>query len=237
MKISKTIILAVAALMIAGVTVTACKNLSDNTSEASSATQQNQRSANTGEASCEGSIDHNTWKPNATASVKFDAFPNTIDEWKQMQEMLGDEPQGAAALQVMAFELYRNNRADGEEALRLNNTSTNYNSTVEHLREIMGNDKYYARPYIARAMLEGAKPENGYTATPPYSINMKVDPNKKYQESQLLHGTVIYLLINSKGWDANWRGVEVVKPEGSEYYVVCNCPAMYTQCKEVRAGR
>lgn len=165
-------------------------------------------------------------------TVNFDKFPATINEWKDMQSKLGGEPQGAVALQVMAFELYRTNRADGEQALRLNNTSTNYNSTVERLREIMGKDKYYARPYIAWAMLKGATPENGYSVRPPYTIEMKRDPNKQPQVSQLLKGTVIYMLIDSKGWDTNWRGVEVVKPEGSDYYVVSNCPAMYTQCKE-----
>lgn len=256
MKISKTIIMAVTTLMIAGVTTTACKNQrgdntseattlaerqhqrGDNTSEASEqAERQHQRSDNTIEASCTGTIDHSTWKPDASTSVEFSAFPKNIDQWKQMQETLGTEPQGAAALQVMAFELYRNNRTDGEEALRLNNTTTNYNSTVERLREIMGNDKFYARPYIAWALLNGATPENGYSVEPPYIINMKVDPNKKYQQSQFLKGTVIYLLIDSKGWDTNWRGVEVVKPEGSKYFVVSNCPALYTQCKEAKTTK
>lgn len=180
-------------------------------------------------------ISHTEWEPNATTSVTFNEFPTTLDKWKEMQKVLGGEPQGAVALQVMAFELYRNNRTDGEQALRLNNTATNYNSTVERLREIMGKDQYYARPYIARAMLRGATPENGYTTRPPYVIDMKVDPNKKYQESQLLKGTVIYLLIDSKGWDTNWRSVEVVKPAGSDYFVVSNCPAMYTQCKAINA--
>ena len=69
--------------------------------------------------------------------------------------------------------------------MRLNNTSTNYNSTVERLREIMGKDQYYARPYIALALLDGATPEGGYYVRPPYKIEMKVDPNKKYQQSQL----------------------------------------------------
>ena len=168
-----------------------------------------------------------------TMSVTFDAFPTTIGEWKEMQKQLGSEPQGAVALQVMAFELYRNNRTDGEEALRLNNTSVNYNSTVERLREIMGKDKYYARPYIAWAMLKGATPENGYTVRPPFTVEIKADPNRKPQESQILKGSVNYLLINSMGWDTNWRSVEVVKPAGSDYFVVSNCPAMYTQCKEV----
>lgn len=179
-----------------------------------------------------GTVDPNRWEGDKKTSVTFTAFPTTLAEWKAMQSQLGGEPQGAVALQVMAFELYRNNRTDGEAALRLNNTSTNYNSTVGRLREIMGKDQYYAHPYIAWAMLKGATPENGYTVRPPYTIDMKVDPNKRYQESQLLRGTVIYLLIDSKGWDTNWRGVEVVKPQGSDYYVVSNCPAMYTQCKQ-----
>ena len=233
MKISKVIIWAVATLLAMG---TACKQISkDNDSGSQQSSKVSEKDAAL-QASCKGSIDHNTWNPDATTTVEFKAFPNNLDEWKQMQETLGNEPQGAAALQVMAFELYRNNRADGEEALRMNNTATNYNSTIERLREIMGNDKYYARPYIAWAMLDGATPENGYKVDPPYSIKMKVDPNKKYQESQMLHGTVIYLLIDSRGWDTNWRGVEVVKPEGGNYYVVCNCPAMYTQCKEAKTS-
>lgn len=236
MKISKAIIMAVATLLIVGATNTACNQITKDKDSESQQSSKVDEKANL-EAACKGDIDHNTWSPDATTSVEFNAFPKNLDEWKQMQEVLGSEPQGAAALQVMAFELYRNNRTDGEEALRLNNTQTNYNSTVERLHEIMGKDQFYARPYIAWAMLDGATPENGYTVEPPYSIKMKVDPNKKYQESQMLHGTVIYLLIDSKGWDTNWRGVEVVKPEGSKYFVVCNCPAMYTQCKEAKASK
>lgn len=181
-----------------------------------------------------GTIDHNRWEGDKTTSVTFTAFPTTLVEWKAMQQQLGGEPQGAVALQVMAFELYRNNRTDGEAALKLNNTSTNYNSTVSRLHEIMGKDQYYARPYIAWALLKGATPENGYQVSAPFTVEMKVDPNKRYQESQLLKGTVIYLLVDSKGWDTNWRGVEVVKPQGTDYYVVSNCPAMYTQCKEAK---
>lgn len=236
MKISKAIIMAVATLFIIGATNTACNQTSKDQDSDSQQSSKVDEKANL-EAACKGDIDHSTWKPDATTSVEFNAFPKNLDEWKQMQEVLGNEPQGAVALQVMAFELYRNNRTDGEEALRLNNTQTNYNSTVERLHEIMGKDQFYARPYIAWAMLDGATPENGYKVGPPYSIKMKVDPNKKYQESQMLHGTVIYLLIDSKGWDTNWRGVEVVKPEGSKYFVVCNCPAMYTQCKEAKASK
>lgn len=233
-KSHKLLPIAFVTLMIVAITGNACaqrrgKMRKINTTEKKdAATQQSKINKN---VSITGFVNPDQWEGDARAGVTFNNFPTSLEEWKDMRASLGNEPQGAVALQVMAFELYRNNRADGEEALKLNNTSTNYNSTVERLKEIMGKDKYYARPYIAWAMLRGATPENGYTVRPPYIIDMKVDPNKKYQESQILHGTVIYLLIDSKGWDTNWRGVEVVKPQGSDYYVVSNCPAMYTQCK------
>ena len=209
--------MAVTTLMIAGVTTTACKNQrGDNTSEASEqaerlhqrgdntseattlAERQHQRSDNTIEASCTGTIDHSTWKPDASTSVEFSAFPKTIDQWKQMQETLGTEPQGAAALQVMAFELYRNNRTDG-----------------------LGPCVQLYRSFLYDICQRKAACQD------------KV----RYQESQFLKGTVIYLLIDSKGWDTNWRGVEVVKPEGSKYFVVSNCPALYTQCKEAKTTK
>ena len=227
---------ALACLMIVAISGNACAQRHDknNSNSAEITNQAIKKITRDNSLRFQCNISHTEWEPGKETMVEFSSFPTTLSEWKFQQKTLGKEPQGAVALQVMAFELYRHNRADGEHALRLNNTSTNYNSTVERLKEIMGKDKYYARPYIAWAMLRGATPENGYTVHPPYTIDMKVDPNKRYQESQLLHGTVIYLLINSKGWDTNWRGVEVVKPQGSDYYVVSNCPAMYTQCKEAK---
>ncbi len=226
-------LLAVLALLIVASTSFSC-DAQRNKGHKTARKAKTERNENVKVKTVGAAISSTEWEPNAPATVAFNEFPSTLDEWKEMQKLLGGEPQGAVALQVMAFELYRNNRTDGEAALRLNNTNTNYNSTVERLREIMGKDVYYARPYIARAMLRGATPENGYTVRPPYYIDMKVDPNKRYQESQLLKGTVIYLLVDSKGWDTNWRGVEVVKPAGSDYYVVSNCPAMYTQCKQAK---
>lgn len=220
------------ALTLAVTTLGSCTQQHATTSQQATEENDNSTPTSSNQVAIKGSISHDTWQGDAATSVEFDAFPATADEWKAAQEKIGTEPQGAVALQVMAMELFRNNRSDGEQALRLNNTQTNYNSTVERLRELMGKDKYYARPYIAWALLEGATPENEYKIKPPYTISMKVDPNKKYQESQMLNGTVIYLLIDSKGWDTNWRSVEVVKPQDSKYYVVSNCPAIYTQCKQ-----
>lgn len=182
----------------------------------------------------DGRINHEGWNKSQNSRVTFTGIPASIDEFRQLQQTLGTEPQGAVALQVMAFEMYRRDRAMGEEALQLNNTSTNYNSTIGRLKELMGKDQSYNRPYLAAALMDGAKPSNAYAPSYPYCVKVRVNPVTQYQESQMLGGTVIYLQIDSEGWDTNWRGVEVVRPEGEAYYVVSNCPAMYTQCKQIK---
>ena len=181
-----------------------------------------------------GRINHEGWNKSQNSKVTFTGIPASIDEFRQLQQTLGTEPQGAVALQVMAFEMYRRDRAMGEEALRLNNTSTNLNSTLYQLKEVYGKDDGYNRPYLAAALMDGAKNTNAYTPNYPYCVKVRVNPVTKYQESQLLQGTVLYLQIDSEGWDTNWRGVEVVRPEGEPYFVVSNCPAMYTQCKQIK---
>ena len=157
----------------------------------------------------EGRINHDTWDKSQSSRVIFTGIPATLEEFKQVRQTLGKEPQGAVALQVMAFEMFRRNRTVGEQALRLNNTATNYNSTIERLKEMMGKDKYYARPYLAAALLDGANPSNAYTPKSPYCVKIRVNPANKYQESQFLGGTVIYLQIDSEGHQlARRRGCE-----------------------------
>lgn len=206
-------------------------------SENATAESSTETTAGDVQATIDGAISHDTWTDGQTSTVTFARFPATLAEWQQAQRVLGSEPQGAVALQVMAFELFRRDPAAGRQALEQNNTSTNFNSTVERLQQLMDTkDTYYARPYIAAALLKGATPDNGYQPEVPYRVEMRVNPATKYQESQMLHGTVISLQVNSQGWDINWRGVEVVKPEGQTYYVVSNCPALYTQCKQVKGS-
>ena len=182
----------------------------------------------------DGKINHGKWSKHQSSTVTFTNFPATLEEFKQVQKVLGTEPQGAVALQVMAFEMYHRDPELGKAALELNNTSTNLSSTMRQLSQVMGEDASYCRPYLAAAMLKGAKPTNAYSPDRPYQIKIRVNPVTKYQESELLDGVVIYLQIDSEGWDTNWRGVEVVRPYGEDYYVVSNCPAMYTQCKKIK---
>ena len=183
-----------------------------------------------------GKINHQKWSKTQKSTVTFTGVPATLEEFEQVRAVLATEPQGAAVLQIMAFEMYRRDPALGQQALELNNTGTNLRDCIQRLKEMVGDDTGYARPYLAAAMLQGATPENAYTPKFPYEMKVRVSPARKYMDSEILGGTVIYLEIDGKGWDTNWRGLEVVRPDGEDYYVVSNCPAMYTQCKRIKGA-
>ena len=80
---------------------------------------------------------------------------------------------------------------------------------------------------------KGAKPSNGFNPEKPYTIQVRKDPTRGDERSQLLKGIVKHLQVYSDGYDTPWRGVDVVQQKGDTYYRVSNCPALYTQCKEV----
>lgn len=232
------------ALLLASMTIciSAC-TMGDGSGETNQATSANEQTpavnttinSETVPCEIEGKISHDTYDASQAGKVTFERFPNSIIEFEATRNRLATEPHGAVALQVMAFELYRRNPDEGLKALKMNNTETNFTSTLRQLKEMMDTkDAVYARPYLAAALLQGATPENNYTPEKPYTVSVRVNPTSKYQESEFLNGTVIYLQVDSKGWDTNWRGVEVVKPEGEQFYLVSNCPALYTQCKKVK---
>ena len=58
----------------------------------------------------DGRINHEGWNKSQNSKVTFTGIPASIDEFRQLQQTLGTEPQGAVALQVMAFEMYRRDR-------------------------------------------------------------------------------------------------------------------------------
>lgn len=181
-----------------------------------------------------GKINHDDYDKTQTSTVSFSRIPETLEEFLELQKDLGVEPQGALALQVIAFEMYRRDKTVGAEAMRANNTPTNFNDCMRQLPQKLGKDPSYAQPYIVAALMLGASPANGYQPRKPYTISVRVNPAVEYKESQLLGGTVLFLQINSQGWSQNWRGAEVVKPYDSDYYLVSNCPAFYVGCAPMR---
>ena len=165
--------------------------------------------------------------------VSVEAIPTTVEEFRALQANLGTTPEGCVMLQLVAMEMYRHDKNLGRECLSLNNTTTNLSSVTGRLNELFREHDSYARPYIVAACFKGAKPSNGYNPEKPYTIEVRKDPTKTDQRSQLLKGVVKYVQLYSDGWDTHWRNVDVVQQQGEDFYRVSNCPAILTQCKEI----
>ena len=188
------------------------------------------------EVSMNGSINPDVWTPEEEATVTFARIPKTIEEFKQIRSEIGGTPQGAVALQLIAFEMYNKNTIVGTECVKLNNTDINVPSVMRRLPDIFGKnslDDNYARKHLVATYFEGSTPENGFNPTKPYTVRVRTNKVHKYERAQSLKGYVLYLDVYSSGYDTHWRGCEVVKQKGNEYYTVSNSPSMYVQCQEV----
>lgn len=165
--------------------------------------------------------------------VSIEKIPTSLEEFQTLQAELGTSPEGCIMLQLVAMEMYRRDRAVGLECLTLNNTETNLSSMTRRLNELYRENDSYARPYLVSACFKGATPANGYNPTKPYTIQLRKDPNKKDERSQMLKGYVKHYQLYSDGYDTHWRAIDVVQVHGEPYYRVSNCPSILTQCKEV----
>ena len=184
-----------------------------------------------------GEISHTDHTPGQTGTVTFSRFPFSVAEFKQAREQIGDEPHGAAALQIMASEMWRRNNKRGKECIDLNNTKANVTSTVSRLSDLYRSSAQ--RPYQMAAYLKGASSENGYNPTKPYTVDIRVAAGRPYNNSTDYQATVIYLDVISYGHDSGSVPVSVLKThrqgEASEgkYFIIFDCNSLYLQCKAV----
>ena len=187
-----------------------------------------------------GTISHTNYKSGQSGKVTFNRFPASVEEFKEVREKIGGEPHGAIALQLMAYEMYRRDRTIGEECIRLNNTTTNIQQPLRRLNELF-NDNFpdYARPYQIAAFLKGASPKNGYNPTKPYTIEIRVNPAIKYQESSIYQTNVLYLQVFTQGRKSGFVGASVLKtykpnePSEGKYFIVSSCGDFYFQAEPV----
>lgn len=179
-----------------------------------------------------------------TAYVTFTNIPSGLTEFKAVYDnLLGKSPQGAAAMVPMAIEIYARSASVGEQCF---NVLCNSSSTVAGIVRILKtkfnysqyspeNDQYIQR-YLPAALLKGATYTNGYKPDEPYVVEMCANPNG-IQDAPLTGGTVYYsYILTSGGWDTFQRTVEIFQPYGSDKYQVFNCPATYTQCRNIQNG-
>jgi len=182
-----------------------------------------------------GGINPKVWKAGETASVSINRIPKTVAEFKQVQAKIGGTPEGAVMLQLLAMEMFNKDKAIGTECIKLNNTDTNQPSVLRRMPEIFSKtDKSYARLHLVATYFDGATAQNGFNPKSPYTIKVRTRANRQYERSEMMRGYVLYLEVLSSGYQSSpWRGVEVIKQKGSEYFKVSNSPSLYVQCMDV----
>ena len=191
------------------------------------------------EVTITGKISHTDYNPGQSATISFNRFPATVQEFQEVRNKIGGEPHGAVALQVMAYEMYRRDKKTGEECIRMNNVLNNVLTPVGRLKELFGNDFSYARPYQIAALLKGAKPENGYNPTKPYTIEVRVSKGNSYQYSHDYQTNVLYLEVITGGKDRGVDGISVLKthkpnePSNGQFFIVFACSSIYSQVKGI----
>lgn len=233
----KTSLIAITA--VAAMTLVSCNNSTTSQRDGNGSTEATSDNAEPFapiNITVEGEIDHTTYTGEVESTVTFDRFPQNAEEFNFAVKELGQEPQGAVVLMLMAMELYRNDSIAGVECLKTINTETNLPGAMRQIKEKLRpnnpNDSY-ARPYLVAAFMQGATPENGYNPPTPYKVKVRTHPVNSYEESNSLKGYVLHLQVESQGYDTPWRGVDVCMSKGDSHYRIVNCPSMYTQCKEI----
>lgn len=181
-----------------------------------------------------GGINPSAWKPGETATLTFNRFPRNAAQLQAVQEQYGGKPEVAVLLELMAFEIYNHDKAEGLKCLEMVNVTNNIPDVTRILKDRY-NPQYgdYYTPQLVATYVEGATPENAYKANQPFTIQVRSHKVNKYQDSNALKGTVLYLEVYSSGYDTPWRGISVTKQKGCPYYKAVNCPSLYTQCKPV----
>ena len=177
--------------------------------------------------------------------VIFNAFPSSEAEFNILQrELLGKRLGGTVALHVMALELYRRNRTEGEPCLKkINEFSTTLMNVVSQrfpkTRTAETTDAYQ-QPYFVAALLDGSTIENKYTPSEPYTITVKWSPSETHHKAD---GTIsygdYYKVAMMPGGYANSgstdRKITIhMDYEGTPYLMINECAAITSAVANIR---
>lgn len=183
----------------------------------------------------DGTVDTDAYQDNALATVSFSNIPSGYTEFEAVYSaLLGKTVAGTVGMIPMAMEIYARNEATGKKCIELLCGTENATTMIRSLQSKFqatsanSNDPYIQR-YLPAALLKGAKPDNAYAPSTPYTVEMTASVNKP---QSVTGGTDTFVyILTSGGWDTAQRQVEIYQKTGSDQHTVYNCPSVYTQCK------
>jgi len=138
--------------------------------------------------------------------VTIDALPTSIEELVALRDRIATEPQGGAAVFVVALMLHAENRALGAQALtvavdreRLQESAAGYRGFSLRPADLKQIERQLdGRSYLPRSYLSGTRPAEGY-ATPslPWTILCSTTPTSGDASTGVLK-----LFVPSSGADS-----------------------------------
>lgn len=174
-------------------------------------------------------------------TVTFTHFPATVREFQILQkQLLGSSQPGTLALDLMAFEMFRRDRAKGKKCIEMCNLSVNTKQILDRLGERFperrSDQPYtsYHQPYLVASFLKGATQDNKYQPEYPYqlSFSLGTNSNKKQGEySMTFFGHIYYWTTTRGGLKDYDASVIVLDDDGS--ILVHGCSNYYLGAPEI----
>ena len=145
---------------------------------------------------------------NSTQKIVFSALPDTFEEFVALPEAKMSTPFDTAAMTVLAFCFYPENK---ELSLRMLDFLKGPQPLSPMDKQFI-RDRFMDKDYVPRSYFDGATPENNYLPSEPYTITVSSNPYSYQNEGYAT------LYIKSGGADSP-RSVQLRKAKDGKWYL------------------
>ncbi|MBE6773997.1 MAG: hypothetical protein E7544_07210 [Ruminococcaceae bacterium] len=145
---------------------------------------------------------------NKSVKITFSSLPDTLDGFKALPEAKMDNPFSTAALTVLAFCFYPENK---DLSLQMLDFLRGPRPLSVMDKQFIA-DRFRDKDYVPRSYFEGATPNNNYLPSEPYSITVSENPYSYQNEGYAT------LYITSGGADSP-RSVQLRLAKDGKWYL------------------
>lgn len=154
------------------------------------------------------STDSTSANANKTEKIVFASLPETLEQFKALPQAEMTTPFATAALTVLAFCFYPQNK---ELSLEMLNFLRGPRELSNMEKQFIA-DRFRDKDYVPRSYFGGATPQNDYAPSQPYTIEVSENPYSYTNENYAT------LYIRSGGAD-NPRSVQLRLAKDGKWYL------------------
>lgn len=145
---------------------------------------------------------------NKTQRIVFNTLPDTFEEFVSLPEAKMETPFDTAAMTVLAFCFYPENK---DLSLRMLDFLKGPQPLSPMDKQFI-RDRFMDKDYVPRSYFDGATPENNYLPAEPYTITVSSNPYSYQNEGYAT------LYITSGGADSP-RSIQLRKAKDGKWYL------------------